>query len=281
MFKISLEKIRSHSLKQIFSHVLGIIETSFSKNWLNPIATFYLNLRSFPFSQAFRMPVYVYGRPRFYCLSGQMRIEGRIKSGMIRFNQTKPGAPSNMDVQSEILNTGVIVFRGNGFIGTGNKIRVAGELYLGRDFKIADMCNIGVFSKVKIGDHTRVAHRCQILDSNYHYIANFSKRIIPQWKSIIELGNYVWVGNTSTITGGAKIPNFTIIASNSLVGKDYTSIPENSMIGGIPAKFIANGFRRVENKTIENKIGKFYSQNPTGIYEIPEGDTMDLYSLID
>ena len=47
------------------------------------------------------------------------------------------------------------------------------------------------------------------------------------------------------------MPDFTIVASNSLVGKDYSDIPESSMIGGIPAKLIATGFRKVENSKIE------------------------------
>lgn len=266
-----------------FRFGLGLLERILYLNWFNPFCTIYLNFRSFPVSQAIYMPIFVYGRPRFYGLSGHMKIQGKISTGMIKFNQVKPGAPNNMSVQSEIYNKGDIIFEGTGFIGTGVKINVGnnGILIIGTDFKIADMCNIGVFSKVTIGKHTRIAHRCQILDANYHYVANFNKRIVPNWFSSINIGKNVWVCNSTTVTAGAIIPNYTIIASNSLVGKDYSSIPESSLIGGIPAKYIATGFRRVENHHLEKQISTFYQNNPSEVFRIPEEDVMDEYSHID
>lgn len=280
-------KMKRHSLSEILQLIdykfgFSFLERNIASNWLNPFCTIYLNLRSFPFKQAIRMPIFVYGRPRIYGLDGCMIIEGSVQPGMIKFNQVKYGAPNNMAVQSEICNNGSIIFKGKGVIGTGNKIRIAKNavLSIGENFKIADMCNIGCFSRISIGAQVRITHRCQILDSNYHYVANFTKRIVPKWTNPIIIGRNVWLCNTSTITGGAIIPNFTIIASYSLVGKDYSSIPENSMIGGIPAKHIATGFRRVENQIVEKKIKAFYIKNPMEIFQIPKEDTMDEYSQL-
>lgn len=42
---------------------------------------------------------------------------------MIRFNSDAYGTPSNMDVSSEIINLGEILFKGGRFIGTDNKIK--------------------------------------------------------------------------------------------------------------------------------------------------------------
>ena len=259
------------------------LERLFSKNWFNPFATIYLNLRSFPLAQAIKMPVWVYGCPRFYELSGRMIVDGKVSSGMIRFNQVKPGAPSNMSVKSEILNKGLIVFHGVGLIGTGNKIVVGSKatLDIGKNFKITDMCNIGCFRSVFIGEQSWIVHRCQIFDSNYHYVANFAKGTVPDYSKPIRIGKGCWICNSSTITGNAVLPDYTIVASNSLVNKDMSDIPESSMIGGTPAKLIATGFRKIENSKIENEILKFYNDTPDGMFKIPAEATMEEYSLVD
>lgn len=260
---------------------LGRLEMLLSTNWFNPFLTLWVNFRSFPFSQACKLPLFVYGRPRIYALSGSMRVIGKVRSGMITFNQCKPGAPSVMSLQSEIYNAGEIIFNGKGYIGTGTKIRTAPNaiLSLGKDFKIADMCNIGSFTKVTVGDHSRIAHRCQIMDSNYHYIANFVKGVVPNFKKCISIGKGCWICNTTTITGGAVLSDYTIVASNSLVGRDLSEIPSGSLVGGIPVKFIATGFRRVENAEISARITHFYRSEPDGMFKISEGFLPDDCSL--
>lgn len=260
----------------------GMLENLFAINWFNPFATIWLNFRSLPVSQAWRLPVSVYGRPRFYNLSGSMRIEGKAKFGMISFNKSRPGSPSLQSVQSELFNQGTIIFRGPGEIGTGNKIRVTSNatLELGSYFKITDMVNVGCYTNIHIGERTWIVHRCQVLDANYHSVANFQKRIIPKWARPIYIGKDCWICNSTTITGGAVIPDATIVASNSLAGKDYSEIGNNAMIGGTPAKLIAKGFRRVNNKLYEKAISKYYKENPDGMFQIPEDWTIDECSEI-
>ncbi len=281
-------RIKGLTLKELIHRIdlkmgFSALERLFATNWLNPFATIYLNLRSFPFKQAIRMPVWVYGRPRFYELSGRMIVDGKVSSGMVRFNQVKPGAPSNMSVKSEILNKGLIIFHGVGLIGTGNKIVVGpkGTLDIGKNFKITDMCNIGCFRSVFIGEQSWIVHRCQIFDSNYHYVANFAKGTVPDYSKPIRIGKGCWICNSSTITGNAVLPDYTIVASNSLVNKDMSDIPESSMVGGAPAKFIATGLRKIENSKIENEIALFYNENPNCIFNIPADATKEEYSFVD
>lgn len=271
-------------IKCIIGHWLkfSTYDLIFCCKWFNPFATIYLNFRSFPFHQAVHLPVFVFGRPNMYYLTGKMIVLGRIKRGMIKFNCTLIGAPSNMSMQSDLLNQGMIIFHGGGFIGTGNKIRVAnsGTLEFGVDFKISDQVNVGCYSTICIGNHCRIAHRCQILDSNYHYIANFNKRIIPLWRKPIIIGDNCWIGNSSTITGGVILPSYTIVGSNSLVNKVFSSIPEGAIIGGIPAKYISAGFRRVYNRDFEVELDKYYAENPNGVYKMDDNVSPDFVSYI-
>ena len=233
-------------------------------NWFNPLITIYLNFRSFPFHQAIKLPVFVYGWPRLFSLYGSMECVGKCKTGMIRFNRTNANMPSHTGCSSEINNWGKIIFHGKALIYTNVKfdIKHKGILELGDDTKICIMCNIVSFTHVKIGNHTRITHRCQLIDSNNHFIADFNKHRVKRMSHPIHIGDYCWICNSSTITGGAVIPNKTILASNSLVGKDMSSIPENSIIGGVPAKLISTGYRRVENTSFIKEIFKYFREHP-------------------
>ena len=102
-------KLNTYTFKDLVSILdekcgLGKMEQLFATNWFNLFATLWINFRSLPFSQAIRLPIWCYGRPRFLGLSGGMIIEGKVSCGMISINRVLPGAPSNMDVQTEILN---------------------------------------------------------------------------------------------------------------------------------------------------------------------------------
>lgn len=258
----------------MFQALFEKIEFGLSSNWFNPLLTIYLNFRSFRLSQAVRLPVFVYGHPRIYSLRGSMVCIGKIRMGMVSINKVQFACPNNTATSTEICNRGKILFHGNAIIGTGNKIIVElyGRLELGDNIKITDCCNITVHKSVCIGAQSRIVHRCQVMDSNFHYIANFNKNIVPTTNRPIVIGEYCWICNSSTVTGGSVIPDKTIVASNSLVGKDYSSIPEESIIGGIPAKLIATGFRRVENKDLVRKLTSFFQENQQeNIYNLENG----------
>lgn len=239
------------------------IERVFNSNWLNLIATIYLNFRCFPIKQAIRLPVFIYGFPRFYSLFGSMICVGKYRTGMIKINTTIAGGPSYTGGNTELNIWGKIIFRGKCIIGTGNKINIGsnGILDLGEYTKVTNYCNITAYSNVQIGSYSWIVHRCQILDSNFHFIVNFNKAQVKKIAHPITIGRYCWICNSTTITGGAIIPDKTIVASNSLVGKDFSSIPQESIIGGIPAKLISTGYRRVDNKKLIDEILKYFINN--------------------
>lgn len=264
-------------IAKAFNKGFTILEMFFSKNWFNPFATIWVNFRSLPFSEALLLPVWVYGRPRLMTLCGKFRIDGKIESGMIRFNYVNLGSPSNMGVQSELNNSGTIVFKGSAKIRTGNRIVVGygGVLEFGDKVIMGDMINIGCFKSIKIGDNVRIAHRSQIFDCNYHYVANFNKKIVPPITRPVEIGSHCWICNTSSISAGTKLPPYTIVSTNSLVNKNFSEIPEKSIIGGVPAKLIASGFQLVNNLNKEMEISRYYSTNCESIFPLPEDIDME------
>lgn len=249
---------------------LGKLERLLFTNWFNIFLTIYINFRSFPFKQAFRLPIFVYGRPRIYGLSGNMFMTcKKISPGMIKFNYVMPGAPNSTSGISELYNEGLILFNGSGEIGTGTKIRVAfrAKLKVGKRFKITDQCNIGCLNSIEIGDDSWIVHRTQVCDSNYHYVENLNTNEIPYIKSkSISIGKRCWICNSCDITGGAIVPSGTIVASHSLVSKDYSSLPPFSIIGGIPAKLISTGVRWIKSGPLEREIINYYELNPEGCF---------------
>lgn len=259
--------MKNKSLKKI----LLLVNKYYSRNieclpyihWFNPFQTVYLNFRSFPLHQAWKLPVVVYGRLKIFSLSGQMRCEGECKTFMIEINRSNMGEPSKTGGNTEIKNDGTIIFQGKCQIYTDNKIGIhkGAVLELGRGTRIMSSVNIGVFSRLGIGEQSWITHRCQVMDSNYHYIADFKHGIVKRPYSPIEIGTYCWICNSTTITGGTILPNKTIVASNSLVNRDMSDIPEESIIGGQPAKLLSSGYRKVENGKFIKELDKWFSEH--------------------
>lgn len=254
----------------------GFLERVISCNWFNPLLTFWVNLRSFPLRQAVRMPIFVYGRPKIFGLSGRMEVKGEVHAGMVKFNMTLPYAPSNVSVQSSLCNMGKIVFHGGGIIGTGSKIHVCGTFVLGNGFRIADMINICCFNRIEIGEATRIAHRSQVMDSNYHYIANFKRHSIANCDDPISIGKYCWICNTTTVGPGAVLPNHTIVSAYSLINKNFSDVEPYSLIGGIPAKFITSGLTRVWNEAKNQEIMEYFETHSSSM-PIPEDIAPEVY----
>ena len=236
-------------------------------HWFNPIYTLYINFVFFPIRQAIKFPVFVYGWPKLFSQYGRMECIDKCKTGMVRLNVTIPGGPQYAAGNSQLNIWGKVIFRGICEIGSGNKINVGenGLLDLGDGTKITSFCNVTAYSKIIIGAQSWIVHRCQVFDTNFHYIADFNKNIVKKQATPIFIGEYCWICNSSTITGGAIIPDKTIVASNSLVGKDFSAIPSESIIGGIPAKLISKGYRKIESKNFQTKINNYFKENPDSI----------------
>ena len=65
----------------------------------------------------------------------------------------------------------------------------------------------------------------------------------------IKVGNNTFIGANSTITHNVTIGNNCIIAVGAVVS---SSVPDNSVYGGVPAKFICSTTEYYERKKKEN-----------------------------
>ena len=153
-------------------------------------------------------------------------------------------------------------------------LRLRGKLVLGNDIvmqqgvvlsvtrnAILRIGNNSVFNErvtihsktgITINDNCRFGWNVQIFDTGFHYMVNKGKLAYRNAPVVIE--NNVWVGNGVSIMKGTNLPAYSIVASNSLVNKNFKEMGEHCMIGGVPAKFITNGVERLllKDKEIDN-----------------------------
>ncbi len=211
-------------------------------NWYK---TLYFNFKKFPFPVAKKLPVYFYGRVKFTHIMGEVAIEAPIRRGMVGFGQPFEKMTKSKGT-AEISLAGKIVFKGHVQIGKDYFIHVARGAY----------CEIGHLSgfgsngklictkKIVLGELSRVGYDSQIIDTNSHQMINTLTGEKFPMTGEIQLGNYNFVGNRTSIMPDTKTPDYCSIASNSLCNKDYRPLGNNILIGGIPAKLLKENISR-------------------------------------
>jgi acetyltransferase-like isoleucine patch superfamily enzyme len=91
-------------------------------------------------------------------------------------------------------------------------------------------------NKIIIGSNTRIGQGIMITDFEAHG-TDPNKRNKVGEIGMVEIGTNVWIGNNVTILKNSKIGKNPIVATGAVVSGEY---PENTIIGGIPAKVIKN-----------------------------------------
>lgn len=255
----------------IFDRILGSLESRLSQPRLSLWRTVYINLRTLPFRTAIKLPIFIYGKVRLFMLNGQIILATEnIKRGMIKIGRNADSF--SLFDHSGFISLGSknsrIIFDGPASISLNSKIRVpAGTLHFGEYVYIGAsnriICN-GEY--IKIGRYTRVAFESVIMNSGFHHVYNENKQNIVKTTRPITIGEFCWIGNRSSITAGAKLKDYSIVCSNSLINKDFSYTDgENQMLGGAPAKLIGMGFHRVFSPILEEKIERWFKEHPSEI----------------
>lgn len=213
-----------------------------SINW---IKTLYFNFKMFPFRTAKKLPVYFYGSIKFSGLKGEIIIDAPIKKGMIGIGQKFEKMSRSKGVAELILN-GKLVFKGHAHFGKDCFLCIEKNAYcefgfmgcLGSDVKL--VCT----EKIIIGKWTGIGYESQIIDSNFHPMKNTETGEYYKMTGSIHLGDHNAISNRVSIMPNTQTPNHCVIASNSLCNKDYRSMGEQILIGGVPASLIKTNYAR-------------------------------------
>ena len=90
---------------------------------------------------------------------------------------------------------------------------------------------------ITIGEYTFFGQNVSIITGTHDYSRLGRDRInyYPKNGYDIVIGNGVWIGSNATILGPCVIGDNAVVAAGAVVVND---VPANSIVGGVPAKFI-------------------------------------------
>lgn len=140
-----------------------------------------------------------------------------------------------------ILHEGVQIFPGS-FINVGKDA----VLEIGK----RTACSYGMYlntkAGLKIGSHCLIADEVRIMDYDGHPVYSAKNSVDKECEKLtmygqikrITIEDHVWIGARATINKGVILKTNSIIGASSVVTKD---VPESSVVGGNPAKVIAEG----------------------------------------
>lgn len=98
--------------------------------------------------------------------------------------------------------------------------------------------NFGVWieasEKVTIGRNVGIGHQVTICTST-HEMGPAERRAGTAYAKPVTIGDGAWIGARATILPGVTVGAGAIVAAGAVVACD---VPPNTMVGGVPAKFI-------------------------------------------
>ena len=125
-----------------------------------------------------------------------------------------------------------VVVKNKCYFGNGSKLKIGDNSQLGQNIRIGGTVNIG--RHVMMGPDI-------VIMAITHDISDLSKPMIdpsnPSIEDPVIIGDNVWIGTRAIILPGVNIGSNSIIGSGAVVTKSF---PENSILGGVPAKLIKN-----------------------------------------
>lgn len=238
--------------------VLQILDTIFGGSPRFSVwRTIYLNFRTLPLRKAIRFPLRVYGKISLACLDGEIILPDnsiiRIGRNYAAYRKVYPGRISLGKGARLIIHKDVLISQGANIL-----VNLDATLELKRNSTVGDGAEIICYRHVILGEHTGLTWQCQLMDYNSHFIQQPDGSIPSIYKDVI-IGNYCWIGNRTTIMPGTHLPDSTIVASNSLLNKNYVNLIEPySLIAGQPAKVVRTNIRRIYDSDLEKALNYHY-----------------------
>lgn len=243
------------------------------RNGINVRKTVIVNFRFLPRAQAWKFPIFVYGKMKIEG-HGQVVINSPLSKALISI-----GAPDYLAVSNDpslFYNYGTIIFNGR-FVSSysiticaHNKIAPA-TIEFGDNIIMGMKNSFQAFDNIKIGNNVRIAHCTQIYDTNFHYIVDTQTGNVPPMTAPVYIGNNCWIGNHSNIMKGCVLPDGVIVASGSLANKDYREIlPTYCVAAGRPIVKKAENKRRIVDCSTEQAIHHYYVNNPNTICQLKD-----------
>lgn len=258
-------------ISTLINKIFCRIEYALSKSRLRLLKTLYINFRTLKFSEAIKLPIFVYGKVSFFNLGGTIEINAPLRTGMIEFGCMQGYFAGQKGGASILLAKGTkLIFNGPCKFDLDYAIRITGNgvVNIGKCIGFGSETKIYCEEKISIGDYCRIPFGSTFMDTNYHYSIDTVEGIVHKKSAPIHIGSFNWIGNTSTIMKGTRTPDGAIIASKSFLNRDYIKLgngEQNIVIAGSPAKIVRNNMSRILPFEVEVHINRYFDQNPDQI----------------
>jgi acetyltransferase-like isoleucine patch superfamily enzyme len=240
---------------------------------LNIFKTLYINFKTQSFKDAFKFPIFVYGRLKILSLKGNIIIEVPIKTGMIKIGYKYIDLFPASLLPTQLKIVGNLIVKGNLIVGGGVHLNVDRKLSI---MEFGANCTIGGGSFIKstyyivCGNNVQITGECVIMDCEMHYVKDIETGIIKKNFGKILIKNNCWINQRTIITKDTVIPEYSITTRNSYLNKDYTNYGTNLLLCGSPAVAKKQKVQRIFNSIKEQEIGLFFRENENDIYFIEE-----------
>lgn len=116
------------------------------------------------------------------------------------------------------------------------------NITIGKAVFINSGCKFQDQGGITIGDGSLIGHNVVLATLNHDLAPEKRSDMHP---APIVIGKNVWIGANVTVLAGVTIGDGAIVAAGAVVTKD---VPTNTIVGGVPAKFIKNIDRSKEKK---------------------------------
>ncbi len=239
---------------------LKALKNNISKYRFCYYKTLLANFKLLPFKQAIHLPLVIYGPTQLKLSRSKIELNVKPHFGLIKWGYNQDLMfPSKMPSMLCMIN-GTLIVNGDTTISSGVVFRILGTVQFGRHNFIGGGVKILCCKYIEVGNYSRIGFGSILCDTNFHYIQH-DRRVENRIGDVI-IGEYIWVGNNSSIVKGARIPNHAIISSKSYVNKDLSANGEGVLIAGAPAKIIREGYYRIFSPELESCINQYFINNP-------------------
>lgn len=230
-------------IKSIIKRILKLFfGLSIPNQSINYFKTFVFNYIAFGWKGVVKLPVLIYGNTKLYSI-GKIVINCELKKGLLSIGQ--------YDCKSQgitkFLNFGEIIIDGYVEIGGCSIIENSGKILFKGYNRVADGSCLFIRDKFVMGEQSRIGFHSFVMDSDDHFTIDINDKSVHRNTKPIIIGKYNWLASNTFIKKGVITPDNLIVASNALLIKDYSSLAPYSVIGGVPAKLLKSGVRRIYN----------------------------------
>ena len=191
--------------------------------------TIYLNFRCLPFSQAIKLPIWLY-RPHLISCKGKIIIwGGKIRPGMIRmgFNMVSIYPQNGVTIE----NRGTMVFHGTCNIGNDSYLSVGSrsKVVFGDSFTATASFKLASHYGMTFGDKVSIGWNCMFIDTDFHRLTRDDGKKVKAYGKI-NVGNNVWFGNNCIVMKKTVVPEFTTIAAGTMLSQKLNT-PQKAVVG--------------------------------------------------